>query len=191
MDHVKHLKKSISQFEIETEDCGICSNRSYFSLSTSDRYKIPINHVICKNCGLIQSKKKYKFKYYKYFYDKFYKAIYERHNLIDINQNFVDREKKGQYIYNLVSKFKKLNSNSKILDIGCGDGAIISYFHNLGIQSIGIDINKADVLFGQKKGLRLYHKTIEELQINEKYDFIIFRRTLEHLHNPRLSMKKN
>lgn len=54
---------------------------------------------------------------------------------MDSDEKIFKFKEKGKEIYDLVSKYKQLNSKSKIIEIGCGIGVIISYFHDLGLST--------------------------------------------------------
>ena len=190
MSLINELQKAVSKFEIETQDCGICSKQNYIRLHNKDRNGLTLEYVVCKNCGLIQTLNKYKIDNYKTFYNNFYTPIYKNYEKMDSDENFFKFKQKGKEIYDLVSKYKQLNSKSKIIEIGCGIGGIISYFHDKGLSTKGIDINLNDINFGKNKGLNLHHQMVEDLPDNEKYDLVILMRSLEHIHNPRFFLNQ-
>ncbi|MDB6081828.1 MAG: class SAM-dependent methyltransferase [Chlamydiia bacterium] len=82
----------------------------------------------------------------------------------------------------------QISLNSHILDVGCGSGWFIYELQELGFKnSIGIDpgLDK-DIFF--KNGTNLYKKTI--FDVNQKFDFISFHHSFEHLENPVEVLKK-
>ena len=94
-------------------------------------------------------------------------------------------EKKiGKTIFDYIFDFVTLKPNSKILEIGCGLGGIISYFYDKGYNVKGIDLKEQDVNFAKSKGLNVEKKTLENIKKSEKFDFIILMRSLEHIHDP-------
>lgn len=82
----------------------------------------------------------------------------------------------------------KLSKNSRVLDVGTGSGWFVYELHELGFKNvIGIEpaLNEDLVL---ENGAKVYKKTIFEL--NEKFDFISFHHSFEHLENPIEVLKK-
>ena len=90
------------------------------------------------------------------------------------------------YILNInkfLLKFNKLNSNSKILDIGCGRGKILGALNSklkLKNKPIGIDlVNHKD------KDKRINFKKIDALSFfsdnNKKFDLILVKQTIHFL----------
>lgn len=82
----------------------------------------------------------------------------------------------------------QISVNSHILDVGAGSGWFVYELHELGFKNaIGIEpVLNEDVSF--QNGAKLYKKTISDL--NQKFDFISFHHSFEHLENPVEVLKK-
>ena len=187
---ITKFKKTISTFEIESNKCPICSSNKYSILSNKDRYGFILPYGCCKKCGLIQSVYKFKLKNYATFYNNFYGPIYKNETVsININNEnneigFLSRKKIGKKIYEYIFDNVTLKSDSRILEVGCGLGGIISYFYDKGYKVKGIDLKQQDINFAKSKGLDVEKKTLENIKESEKFDFIILMRSLEHIHDP-------
>ena len=186
---INKFKQSLSDFEIESDQCPICSSNKYSILSNKDRYGFNLPYGSCQKCSLIQSVHKYKLKNYSTFYNHFYGPIYEMGNYrANNNQNnekaFLSRKKLGISIHKYITDFIILKQNSKILEIGCGLGSIMSCFHDKGYDVKGIDLKGEDIIFAKSKGLNVEKKTVENLKKDEKFDLIILMRSLEHIPYP-------
>ena len=70
---------------------------------------------------------------------------------------------------------------SRAIDVGCGQGHMLSVFKEMGIDVIGIDISETSVKICRNKGLPAIHKKLEE--INDKYDLVFSDGMLEHFLN--------
>jgi len=103
------------------------------------------------------------------------KTIAERLN------GFNDLRLKALYNLNLTEK-------SKILDVGTGSGFFVYELHELGFKNtIGIEpALHADITF--ENGAQIFKKTL--FDIDDKFDFITFHHTFEHLENPSQILQK-
>jgi len=66
--------------------------------------------------------------------------------------------------------------NSKVLDVGCGFGDLLSYFKSkkIKINYTGIDINNKFIEIAKSKHIktRFYVRDIEKTKFNEKFDWV-------------------
>ena len=78
---------------------------------------------------------------------------------------------------------------ASILDVGCGSGAFLCTLRDLGFKSLfGVDPYIAgDVATGP---VRILKKTILDLPDSEKFDFVFFNHSLEHIWNQAATLSK-
>lgn len=90
------------------------------------------------------------------------------------------------------SLLNSLNQHSHVLEIGCSNGAFLNQFKINGHHTKGIEFSSHAANFAKEHyELDVDIGKIEELELEqEKYDLIIMRAVLEHLHNPRLALEK-
>jgi SAM-dependent methyltransferase len=81
----------------------------------------------------------------------------------------------------------KLQFDSKILDVGCGSGALLQLLYEMGFKNcLGIDpFLENDISYST--GLRL--KKEELLNLSGKFDIIMFHHVFEHFPNPRETLQ--
>ncbi|RLI98932.1 MAG: hypothetical protein DRP00_00670 [Candidatus Aenigmatarchaeota archaeon] len=76
---------------------------------------------------------------------------------------------------------------SPLLDVGCGDGSFLELAAKKGIECIGIEISKFAVSLCKRKGLRVFHRAIEDLENlmswKNRFGTITMIDVLEHLNN--------
>jgi len=72
----------------------------------------------------------------------------------------------------------------KILEIGCGNGANLKFFSDLGFETCGTESNPVRVAECRSKGLRVYPSSIDGFVAVEQYapfDFVYSSHVLEHV----------
>jgi len=86
-------------------------------------------------------------------------------------------------IWKFLNRIKPIQSNSKLLDVGCGIGNYTSLFKNKGLKTYGIDINFDFINFAKKnrKSYFLVGRS-EKLPFKKnKFDICICNSLLEHV----------
>lgn len=81
-----------------------------------------------------------------------------------------------------------VNSRSRILDVGCGSGALLLVMHDYGFRNLtGVDpfIN-ADIHY--PNGITIHKKQLSEL--TEKYDLVMMHHAFEHMDEPAAVLRK-
>lgn len=76
-----------------------------------------------------------------------------------------------------------------VLEIGCAEGGLLEIFQNLGMETLGIEISKprVDLALTKNSSLNIIEGDITDSDItnkvNKKFDVIIMREVIEHIHN--------
>jgi SAM-dependent methyltransferase len=79
----------------------------------------------------------------------------------------------------------KARRGGRLLDIGCGSGALLARFQNLGWQVEGIDVDAAAVAQARLKGVSVRCGILEDQHYPDNhFDVIILDHVMEHLHDP-------
>ena len=77
--------------------------------------------------------------------------------------------------------------NSKVLDIGCSDGELITYLENKGISAQGVELNQEKVIKCLEKGLDVIHGDInlivEDFPFNQ-FDYCLLTQTIQAVQEP-------
>jgi SAM-dependent methyltransferase len=120
----------------------------------------------------------YKDKIYESYVSSHTKGLYGEITLKKIQQQFPSWD---WYYYKPI--LSKINKESKVLELGCGNGSFIYYLKYKGFTNLkGIDISAEYLLEGTNLGFQnLYLEDIlDSLKSEEKYDLIIARDVFEH-----------
>jgi SAM-dependent methyltransferase len=80
---------------------------------------------------------------------------------------------------------QRIKTGEKVLDIGCGNGALSYDLAKAGGQVTGVDYNKDHILFAQKQffhpGLELIHGDVLKDIQGDRYDTVVISNVLEHI----------
>ncbi|MCD4744890.1 MAG: class I SAM-dependent methyltransferase [Bacteroidales bacterium] len=172
--------------------CNICESIDYELISRRGQFGLPVNVVICKNCGLTYlnprwSKERYQL-FYKQEYDRYYRPNFRKIKPIISN--------KKNIIYDRLNFYDKLPvAPSNILDIGTGDGINLEYFMDVysNANFYAIEPSSQGQRLLDKKGIVLLADDVDtdwEQNNNLKFDLIIMRHVLEHFLDPLAVLKK-
>ena len=93
-----------------------------------------------------------------------------------------------KYEFQIITKL--INKQSRVLDVGCGDGGLMQYLkENKNVDIRGLEISKANVRKCISKGLITIEGDAEKDLIqfpNKSFDYVILSQTLQAFLNPQL-----
>lgn len=185
------------------EICRVCGNKEKFSSFIAKDYflgsKENYNYILCPNCNslsLVEIPNNLADLYKNYYSFKAPKRISTfkkfAYQFILNNSNFFSK-KLSSSLKNQddlpIKSFQPIDisSTSKILDVGCGAGALLELLYDLGYKNcLGIDpFLEADIQ--KPSGLSL--KKLDFFELDEKFDLIMFHHVFEHFPNPKDVLK--
>jgi len=161
------------------------------------------NYFECSKCGCLQIKEvpQDMVRYYSrenyYSFDKsdfnfFVKMIYNARNEYCLfRNNFLGKIINRYYPYELLLTLGdlKIDTNSKILDVGCGYGEFLYNLNRLNFkQLVGIDPYLKNET--HSKNLNILKKDIHQLPDDQKFDVILYSHSFEHMEDQRETLKK-
>ena len=92
------------------------------------------------------------------------------------------------------SILKMVDSGSRVLDLGCGDGTLLSYLKDhKDVSGMGVDIEIHNVIDVIDKGHDVFQADIDgglSMIPDNMYDYAILSETLQVVHKPRLVMQE-
>lgn len=151
-------------------NCFICK-RTLSIIGIAKGYTI----MKCPNCGLGVTKQL-----------KLQGGEYHR------DKTYIEEEKLFENIFlkrvNLIYNFKK---HGKALEVGSSTGIFLSLLKNKGWVVKGVEISETAAKIAKKRGIDVLVKPFQEINIEEKFDLIIFNHTLEHLSDPKKILEKS
>jgi len=94
-------------------------------------------------------------------------------------------KEKNSYYYNTLKFFisNMIPKGSSILDVGCGTGEILGFMEPS--RGVGVDISEEMIKLAIKKfpDQEFIHSSIEDLDIDEKFDYIIMVDIMDHVYD--------
>ena len=168
------------------DKCISCDSSNFNYYDEHLTLKLPI--YICKNCQLnvLGTSQKELDEKIEHFYDEdFWKNKHDE----TLKSNFTDQYSSGRIkLWRSQTKYCKeiLNTNKTILEIGSGHGEAIYNFHKIGYNVTGIEPDKTNVSFINKKltnSICMIGKA-ENISFDKKFDIIWLNHVFEHLSKP-------
>ena len=166
--------------------CISCGSTNFKYYAENKTLKVPIH--ICQNCKLHVSGESQKQldDILKKFYEKDYWDIARNEGLDDSHSNHYSVGRKRIFLSQIKYVKKFLTKNSKVLEIGSGHGETLIELEKLNFQTTGIepDLKNVEHLRKILKKSKIIQSNIENLDIDEKFDFIWMSHVFEHLSDP-------
>lgn len=177
------------RYQFATTPCLVCGGDNYEQLSEKDRYGLYLPVAICRDCGLIQASPRMTEESYNHFYNDGHRRLYVGTEK-PTDSYFNNRYRAGKSTFKYLSKHMDI-SNKRILEVGCGSGAILKYLHDHGAVVTGIDLSREYLKYGKERyGLDLSNTNLFELPDNKEFDLIIYSDVLEHIIDPHKHLEK-
>jgi len=188
--------------------CGICNNtkenKTYQAREMMFGTRETFEYFMCPSCSCLQITTPpenmapyYPAEYYSYNQELIPAAAWWKRNFKRQRTRYFLHEKGllgklqtklfGPPFLEPWAKMTNLDVDSKVVDIGCGIGCLLSRLANEGFSDLsGIDpyIEKG---IDHPNRFRIYKKDIHEL--SEQFDFIMLHHSFEHMLNPQTSLK--
>jgi 2-polyprenyl-3-methyl-5-hydroxy-6-metoxy-1,4-benzoquinol methylase len=80
---------------------------------------------------------------------------------------------------------RSAGKNTRLLDIGCGNGAFLQFAAHLGWSAEGIDNDAAAVAAARAAGCRVVHGSLDDLPFGKgSYRHVTLSHVIEHVHDP-------
>lgn len=83
---------------------------------------------------------------------------------------------------------------SRVLDLGCGDGSLLSHLqHTKSVQGVGVEISDDRVLACVQKGVHVVQQNLEDglaLFDDQQFDTVVLSQTLQSMHHTEHILKE-
>jgi SAM-dependent methyltransferase len=85
-----------------------------------------------------------------------------------------------------VSQFASFKKSNRLLDVGCGAGALLEAARRAGWSAEGVEVSRSSVDYIRALDFKVFHGTLEEARFDdETFDVVTAVELLEHVPQPR------
>lgn len=164
----------------------VCSTTRAKVISQIDRYGLPMDTVICSQCGTLRFDPYLSDRSLADFYTLHYQDMYGR--VPEANSYFQRQRGYGKRLLTAVQA--SLPVKAVVLEVGCGAGGALSIFKESGHQTFGCDYSARLIDHGRSRGINSLSigdlaEARKELGISpQSVDLIFLHHVFEHLLSP-------
>ena len=176
--------------EYETIPCSFCEATDFEVLTKKDRNGLPVQSVICTQCGLIYINPRMKKEWYEKYYEKEYREQMARFKGDDRTNDYTDEYqfeqavKRGELFLERIGSYVRAGLT---IDVGSSAGGILHAFKKqLGVAVLGIEPSQEEADLANKMGIKtivsMFENLDEEIPLA---DNVLSFRSLNHMLEPR------
>jgi 2-polyprenyl-3-methyl-5-hydroxy-6-metoxy-1,4-benzoquinol methylase len=165
--------------------CEICKSTEFDVIATEIR-EGPGIILRCRQCGLALQD----IRQTEHELEKYYNEVYQQTNSLRLGETQTPREHFQDSLSSAQQVFERvrplLGPDKRILEIGCGSGALLSKIKPHVREAVGVELNKDFVSFIKNDlGITAYAQDVNTMDIPAgSFDVILCIMTLDHLPNP-------
>ena len=177
-------KMNQGAYVFEDSAC-LCGARNDLLVARRDRYALPVNTYLCRNCGLLRTSPRMDASSLARFYEEDYRPIYVGQSTPP-ESYFINQIQNGQEIFDFLESVVHFWTVRPltVFDVGCGAGGTLIPFREAGWNVFGCDIGQKYTQRGRDAGLVLEHGDASALEKYGPANLVILRHVLEHLLDP-------
>ena len=171
------------RFETSETACPLCGGYHKKLIDRRNFRGVEVVNQLCRDCGLVYQSPRMSDESLDNFYKGAYRALYQGADVIS-NEVIITQKKRAHHLADFISA--DLKPESKVLDIGCSTGALLSTIRDkIGCNVLGIEPGDTYRAFAKEQGISVF-PALEELEKNqeEPFDLIIMAHVLEHIADP-------
>ena len=174
------ISEYLNKFVIDSHSsCPLCSSNECTNIAEVDRVGFPCDTLICNKCSLVFNNS------FIQNIESLYSRDFSYERWEDPHESFKKRTRKDAFSwrrYNFLKQFiKNKDTQTRILEIGCGDGCNLYPFFKEGASTIGCDYSEDFLLPGREIGLDLRKGDfMEVLDQDYTFDVIMLVHSFEH-----------
>lgn len=173
------------RYRLISEPCPCNQPAEHHLLAKIDRYGLPLDSVLCMNCGTVRTDPFLDAASLNHFYREMYQELYGR--TVNIPKYFIRQKAYGEKVLELAQRTKG-KGPFRVLEVGCGSGGALSVFHEQGHQVAGCEYDGDLLAHGTSQGVpNLVLGSIDESLAKfgkGAFDIIYLHHVFEHVGAP-------
>ena len=167
-----------------------CGETDGLAVARYDCWGFAIPTLMCLRCYTLRSAYFFNDDSMAAFYRRYYRAHMFTSGSAGVGMSEAEyrqeEESKGQIIYDWLGRNTDLTAVKSVLDIGCGVGGVLAYFHRRGHAVHGCDFVPDYIANAHRKVPEGDFRVggLEQFRDGEKFDLVILSDVIEHLGRP-------
>jgi 2-polyprenyl-3-methyl-5-hydroxy-6-metoxy-1,4-benzoquinol methylase len=175
--------------DLDFVHCCICGDAPYHLVGKGEDYEYRTSEDIfsavqCDSCSLVYLNPRPAITEF----ERIYPPNYHAFDFSPKKYGFVYKVRERLEANRTLKRCKELGNDSRILDVGCGDGFHLNLLRKYGNKNWaleGIDLDKRAVDAANKSGLKVHLGSVEEIKLTpSSYDLVLMIQTIEHVEKP-------
>lgn len=170
--------------------CEICGSTQFSIIATEIREGQGLI-AQCEHCQLIFQQLDWGVDQIRDYYDSEYQVTNSlvTGRSLTPREHYEDRLKTIQPLFENIQPL--LKNNMRVLEVGCGAGALLSKIRPHVKDCAGIELNQSFVKFiNEELGIKAFSEDLMQIVFPNTFDLIISIDTLDHLPNPFFTLQK-
>ncbi len=177
LDYLQKVPPSITH-----TNCELCGGDWLVTIANRDRYGLPVQIVMCRQCGLVFLNPRWDQVAYNKFYTDFYRPLISEWSGKPSTPNSNAREwfKKWAEVTGLT---RYLPTSPRVVDIGGGNGFLGAYIRDeYGADVVIVEPNAGEAHQAAANGFEIVADVFENSDLEPaSFDLVVMMRTVDHL----------
>ena len=159
--------------------CPICEQQDFEAVGSRDRYGIPVQTVVCRCCGMLQTNPYPDDRSLGWFYGNIFGPLH-RGTSSPSQRKFEDRRRYAREILDWLHEHG-VSVSGTVVDVGCGSGGVLRGLADAGLHGIGVEIDLDYAADGRSRGLDIRLGNIDAVNLPEGVALVTYVQVLEHI----------
>lgn len=163
--------------------CGSVTPVNDIVVLCQDRYGLPMQMVVCKQCSLGRTDPVLDDASLASFYEFEFSRLHR--GATSPTEKYLEYViPAGESLYKFLETQIPTGDLTTVAEVGCATGANLLPFQSAGKQVVGFDFDESYMAYGKDRGVAMQYGDYKESLPHESQDLLILSHVLEHLPDP-------